>query len=219
MDLHKRARDLRDLFRSVESDVGLFTTVVSCAVNGGKAGVRTEASAMNAAELLLDGKALLLTSKYPCHLRTIQQWCDYDRSIERRVHHGGFMGHTCDPISRLARLDKPSTLLGGSQSQCASPTDIGQFHTGLTPAQIERFAILSEELGEAQQVIGKILRHGLISRHPKLETTNRTLLANEIGDVLYAIDLLVSAKDIYKPVIEASKAAKAVSIAQYLHHQ
>jgi hypothetical protein len=48
----------------------------------------------------------------------------------------------------------------------------------LTPAEAERLALLLEELGEAQQIIGKILRHGYESYHPDdPETTNRTLLA------------------------------------------
>ena len=36
----------------------------------------------------------------------------------------------------------------------------------LTLSRLERLALLLEELGEAQQVIGKILRHGYDSRHP-----------------------------------------------------
>ena len=36
----------------------------------------------------------------------------------------------------------------------------------LTPAEAERLALLLEELGEAQQAIGKILRHGYASTHP-----------------------------------------------------
>ena len=30
----------------------------------------------------------------------------------------------------------------------------------LSPAEVERLAILAEEMGEAIQVIGKVLRHG-----------------------------------------------------------
>lgn len=51
----------------------------------------------------------------------------------------------------------------------------------LTPAETERLAILAEECGETIQVIGKILRHGYESFHPKdYATTNRTLLENEL---------------------------------------
>lgn len=41
-----------------------------------------------------------------------------------------------------------------------------QHFNGLTPAEAERLALLSEELGEAQQAIGKILRHGYDSSNP-----------------------------------------------------
>lgn len=37
---------------------------------------------------------------------------------------------------------------------------------GLTPAEAERLAMLSEECGEVIQIIGKILRHGYDSYHP-----------------------------------------------------
>ena len=54
----------------------------------------------------------------------------------------------------------------------------------LTPPEIERLAMLSEECGEVIQVIGKILRHGYDSYHPSNpRLTNRDLLANELRDV------------------------------------
>ncbi|HEC66777.1 MAG TPA: hypothetical protein ENI23_15995 [bacterium] len=36
----------------------------------------------------------VLDKDYPCHSRPEEKWCDYDRS-QGKVHHGGFMGHTC----------------------------------------------------------------------------------------------------------------------------
>jgi hypothetical protein len=35
-----------------------------------------------------------------------------------------------------------------------------KFSNELSDAEVERLAILAEEMGEAQQCIGKILRHG-----------------------------------------------------------
>lgn len=54
----------------------------------------------------------------------------------------------------------------------------------LTPAETERLAHLLEELGEAQQIIGKILRHGYDNYHPDdpNKTTNRSMLAADKGD-------------------------------------
>jgi hypothetical protein len=59
----------------------------------------------------------------------------------------------------------------------------GEFSNGLTPAQLERLAFLSEELGEAQQAIGKIVRHGYDSYNPLVLTNsnNREDLEKEIG--------------------------------------
>ena len=98
----------------------------------------------------------------------------------------------------------------------------------LTAAQTERLAILSEELGEAQQAIGKILRHGYESCNPlwpeddgeggyERAPTNRESLEKELGDVVFAINLL--GNDIHQPTIGRRVLAKAEKIKPYLHHQ
>ncbi len=91
----------------------------------------------------------------------------------------------------------------------------------LTPAQIERLAILAEELGEAQQAIGKILRHGFFSSNPLVENgpQNYESLERELGDVEFAINLLVKAHDIREWYIHESRDEKAKKIKPYLHHQ
>lgn len=62
----------------------------------------------------------------------------------------------------------------------------------LTPAQTERLAILAEELGEVQQIIGKVLKHGYESCNPdNLDLrTNRQLLLAELTDVEAAITII-----------------------------
>lgn len=94
----------------------------------------------------------------------------------------------------------------------------------LNPAQHERLAILSEELGEAQQAIGKILRHGYESCDPTLTVpederppTNRENLEKELGDVVFSINLL--GDDIYQPAVGRRVIEKAAKIKPYLHHQ
>ena len=89
----------------------------------------------------------------------------------------------------------------------------------LTPAEAERLALLLEEMGEAQQMIGKILRHGYQSSHPNGGPTNRFQLCKEVGDVLVAIDMLVSKDDLDGTDIERFRSQKRVSVKQYLHHQ
>ena len=104
----------------------------------------------------------------------------------------------------------------------------------LTPAQAERLFYLLEELGEAQQAIGKILRHGYESRDPTKATpvfddnggqtgwrntspTNRELLERELGDVGRAINLLVGAEDLVASRIN-DVIAKGAPL-KYMHHQ
>ena len=89
----------------------------------------------------------------------------------------------------------------------------------LTLSRLERLALLLEELGEAQQVIGKILRHGYDSRHPDGGPDNAALLEMELGDVLAAIDLLVKAGDLDWGLIKDARQTKPVRLAPYLHHQ
>lgn len=89
----------------------------------------------------------------------------------------------------------------------------------LTPAQTERLALLLEEMGEAQQVIGKILRHGYESTHPDGGPTNRNLLETEIGHVEHAIFRMHEAEDMDPLAVLDSVADKAKKIGRYLHHQ
>jgi NTP pyrophosphatase (non-canonical NTP hydrolase) len=94
-----------------------------------------------------------------------------------------------------------------------------QYFNKLSPEELERLAILSEELGEAQQVIGKILRHGYESRNPIIDSdTNRKMLEKELGDVLFAIRFLGFAKDIIIKDIVNFANHKQEKINQWLHH-
>lgn len=89
----------------------------------------------------------------------------------------------------------------------------------LTPAQAERLALLMEEMGEAQQAIGKILRHGYESHHPNDGPSNRQSLERELGDVVCAIDLLSFHEDLDpESIVECAK-SKAERVVVYLHHQ
>lgn len=95
------------------------------------------------------------------------------------------------------------------------------FTTGLSDSERERLAILAEECAEVQQVVMKILRHGYESFNPNdpEKKTNRHLLHNEIGDLQYAIHLMIGRSDLASNVIEACKWRKADKIAPYLHFQ
>lgn len=96
---------------------------------------------------------------------------------------------------------------------------MSDFFNKLTPAELERLSILSEELSEAGHVIGKILRHGYESHHPDGGASNRELLEKELGDVRYATLLLSANRDVRQTQINWYADKKSESIPQYLHHQ
>lgn len=88
----------------------------------------------------------------------------------------------------------------------------------LDDARLERLAILSEELGEAQQVIGKILRHGFETGHPdRPHLTNRDELETELGDVLLAAKMMCDQGDLLEENIKGYARLKKKKIAKYLH--
>ncbi|MHB9074629.1 MAG: hypothetical protein ACYC6G_14020 [Desulfobaccales bacterium] len=89
----------------------------------------------------------------------------------------------------------------------------------LEPDEAERLAILLGEMAEASHIIGKILQHGYESYHPKdPKTTNRMLLEDELGHVLFGMRLLAKT-DIAWGLLERSCREKTLSIIPYLHHQ
>jgi NTP pyrophosphatase (non-canonical NTP hydrolase) len=89
----------------------------------------------------------------------------------------------------------------------------------LNPAEVERLALLAEEMGEAIQVIGKILRHGYESTHPNGGLTNRALLEKEMGDVRAALVLMFGANDIDANRVGLAMHEKRERMRQYLHEQ
>lgn len=90
---------------------------------------------------------------------------------------------------------------------------------GLTPAEAELLALLAEEMGEAIQAIGKVLRHGYTSRHPDGGPNNRSLLEKEVGDVQAALDLMVGARNLDPMKIDQYRRQKQSNVRRYLHHQ
>ena len=97
----------------------------------------------------------------------------------------------------------------------------GRFSSGLNLAARERLYLLLEELGEAQQAIGKILRHGYESFSPfdPNRVSNRELLERELGDVLHAMERMRFSGDIEFEHITEAADSKAELVERYLHHQ
>jgi NTP pyrophosphatase (non-canonical NTP hydrolase) len=97
-----------------------------------------------------------------------------------------------------------------------------RYFNELKPEELERLAVLSEELGEAQQIIGKILRHGYSSSNPLkrgYSPTNRRMLEKELGDIDAAVRMLCDAHDLNYETIFTEMSKKQESIKRWLHHQ
>ena len=95
-----------------------------------------------------------------------------------------------------------------------------RFDNGLSDAETERLALVSEECAEICKTIGKIVRHGYPSRNPDVadSPTNREDLEHEVGDLLWAIDLMAHCGDISMLRARADGGRHARK-ARYLHHQ
>lgn len=95
------------------------------------------------------------------------------------------------------------------------------FSNELNDAQLERLAILAEEMGETLQIIGKIMRHGYESYNPVVDTgmTNRRELERELGDVYAAIGMLSDAQDVSAHGVGQRMIEKKRNIKKWLHHQ
>lgn len=90
----------------------------------------------------------------------------------------------------------------------------------LTPAEIERLALLAEEAAEIVQITSKILRFGKQSFHPNdpTETTNIKLLEMECSHIMVAIQLLAQEDDIDTLYLEDHFKGKVESVNNYLEH-
>ena len=93
--------------------------------------------------------------------------------------------------------------------------------SGLTQQEIERLALLAEELAESIQVVGKILRHGYESVNPLASnpTTNRYDLHKELGDVKAAIHLMQANKDLDEKCISDFERDKLRRLPRWLHNE
>lgn len=96
-----------------------------------------------------------------------------------------------------------------------------RFTNGLSAAEAERLAWLSEECGEVIHAIGKILRHGYGSKNPDKENSrsNRMNLCEELGHVHSAIGIMQYAGDLSSHTMMESSASKTITVRSNLHHQ
>lgn len=95
-----------------------------------------------------------------------------------------------------------------------------RFDNHLSPAELERLALLGEDCAEVGKTIGKIVRHGYASRNPDVadSPTNREDLEREIGDLLWTIDLMAHCGDVSMLRARAD-AGRHARKTRYLHQQ
>lgn len=90
---------------------------------------------------------------------------------------------------------------------------------GLTPMQLEALALLAEECAEVGAIVGKALRHGLLSCHPSGGPMNAEAIAMEIGDVATAVEIVVQVcGPILRRDIDKASADKWHRVGRYLHY-
>lgn len=88
----------------------------------------------------------------------------------------------------------------------------------ISEAEQERVGLFSEEMGEAQVEIGKILRHGIDSCHPdEPGLSNAQRLELEAGHVLAAIDLLVVSGTLNLGALAQHRRQKLQKLRSWLH--
>lgn len=86
-----------------------------------------------------------------------------------------------------------------------------------SPDARERLAFLQEEMGETQQAVGKVERHGFFAMWDT--ATNRDKLELEAGHVLAALALLFEAGDLRASHVQLWALAKLKNMQPYLHQQ
>ena len=91
----------------------------------------------------------------------------------------------------------------------------------LTPAEIERLAMLAEECGEVVQIVCKVLRHGYESYHPDdmNKETNKDILVDELLDVFAVLWLMNNKGDIITPDVNAWLKDRVARKLKYSHCQ
>lgn len=100
-------------------------------------------------------------------------------------------------------------------------TSINNALGGMSLAKHERLAKLLEELGEVQQVIGKILRFGYDSYHPDTPAiTNKMRLEEELGHVSAIVDMMMIVKgDISGDQIVMHRMQHIKKMKKYMRYQ
>lgn len=95
-------------------------------------------------------------------------------------------------------------------------------YAGLTPAQVERLAMLAEECSEIAQIAMKIIRHGYLSYNPHdpKKTSNLELLLFELQDLQAVHCGMLASQDLpMRPSTPKEVTDRWKQKLRYTHHQ
>lgn len=97
---------------------------------------------------------------------------------------------------------------------------MNDFNNQLNLDQIERIALLMEEMGELQQSLGKVLRHGYHSCDPTNpeHLGNSADVAREAAQVRWCIDFMLDNNDFPFSIYQEEKTKRTKTVGEYLHH-
>lgn len=90
---------------------------------------------------------------------------------------------------------------------------------GLTPAEMERLAVLGKECGDLVRAVGNVLVGGWETVAHGAERTNRVALEKEIGHVRASVGLLLDADDARLGEIQRWQRSKRAALAKWTRHQ
>lgn len=88
----------------------------------------------------------------------------------------------------------------------------------LTPANQELLVKLAEEASEITKAVCKVLLHGLESTEPGCALTNQEKLQNELGDLVFFLNLAMDYKLVSRKEIDKAAVRRSRRLNHYLHH-
>lgn len=88
----------------------------------------------------------------------------------------------------------------------------------LSPANHELLVKLAEEASEISKAVCQILLHGLESTEPGCALTNQEKLQNELGDLVFFLNLAMDYKLVNRKEIDKAAVRRSKRVNHYLHH-
>lgn len=85
--------------------------------------------------------------------------------------------------------------------------------------ELERLAMLAEQLGRTAEAVGRVTRHGWDRAHDSIPRTNRTMLEREIGKLQAVVDFMVQRGDLEKQQMRHWREVEDRAIPKFSRYQ